>query len=275
MGVPAASTVPGSRLNPVCWTDTNGNFWLFGGQGYDSTRTWGYLNDLWEFNPTTAEWTWISGSSTLPLLSTGQRGQAGVYGTQGVSSTSNVPGGRSQAIGWIDGSGHLWLFGGGGLDSTGTLGQLNDLWEYDPNAKAWTWISGADTANAVGVYGTEGMASASNVPGGRLSAVGWKDASGNFWLFGGSTAFAPQEFFNDLWKFSPTAKTWTWVSGADTPNQLGMYGTQGTPSATNVPGARWGAVSWADGTGNLWLFGGNFTSSTVNVMLNDLWRYQQ
>jgi len=33
VGVPASSSTPGSRIQAVTWTDGNGNFWLFGGQG--------------------------------------------------------------------------------------------------------------------------------------------------------------------------------------------------------------------------------------------------
>ncbi len=36
------------------------------------------------------------------------------------------------AAAWIDHSGHTWLFGGLGNDSTGTFGYLNDLWMYQP-----------------------------------------------------------------------------------------------------------------------------------------------
>jgi hypothetical protein len=32
----------------------------------------------------------------------------------------------------IDSSGNFWLFGGNGLDASGTLGYLNDVWEYQP-----------------------------------------------------------------------------------------------------------------------------------------------
>jgi hypothetical protein len=45
-GVAAPANHPGGRLsNPVTWTDNNGNLWLFGGTGYASTSTLGYLND--------------------------------------------------------------------------------------------------------------------------------------------------------------------------------------------------------------------------------------
>ena len=52
------------------------------------------------------------------------------------------------------------------------------------------------------------------------------------------------------------ALNWTWISGANTINAQGVYGTKGVPAAGNVPGARSGSVSWIDGAGNLWLFGG-------------------
>jgi hypothetical protein len=160
------------------------------------------------------------------------------------------------------------------MDATGTLGALNDLWEFNPTAKTWVWVSGADTANEVGVYGTEGVASAANAPGGRESAASWIDGDGTLWLFGGNIyAGPPNIWFNDLWKFNPTARTWTWVSGADTPNATGDYGTQGVSSATNMPGARSMAVGWVDASGNLWLFGGGFPSSAEYVFFNDLWRY--
>ena len=49
---------------------------------------------------------------------------------------------------------------------------------------------------------------------------------------------------------------WTWMSGANVTNQTGVYGIKGVPDAANVPGARRGAVSWIDSSGDLWLFGG-------------------
>lgn len=71
----------------------------------------------------------MSGSSTIP---TNTKGVTGVYGTLGVAATTNVPGGRDWAVGWIDDSGNFWLFGGAGYDSTGASGELNDLWRYQP-----------------------------------------------------------------------------------------------------------------------------------------------
>jgi hypothetical protein len=222
--------------------------------------------------PSTAkEWTWMSGSSSTNA--------PGVYGTLGTASASNVPGARDSAVSWTDNSGNLWLFGGTELNGT-VVEFLNDLWEFNPTAKTWTWISGSNTINAEGVYGTLGTASASNAPGARSSSVSWVDSSGNLWLFGG-VGFGEQlggnsEYgdLNDLWEFSPTAKTWTWVSGGTTADATGVYGSLGAAASSNVPGGRDSAVSWIDGSGNLWLFGGGNSSTQGTVDFNDLWRYQ-
>jgi len=277
-GVPSASNVPGARSGAVSWTDASGNLWLFGGHGYDSTGAVGDLNDLWEFNPSTKEWTWVDGSSTASNY--GGPIQLGVYGTQGVASTSNIPGPRDSSVAWTDSSGNFWLFGGEGYTSPTTFGSFNDLWEFNPSTKEWTWVSGSQTANAVGVYGAQGVASTSNVPGARGNSDGaaqsWIDQSGNLWLFGGygydSTGRAG--LLNDLWKFSPSTKEWTWVSGSQTANAVGVYGTQGVASAANVPGARGLAVAWTDKSGNFWLYGGvGYGASTMNYDLNDLWEF--
>ena len=277
LGTAAASNVPGGRQNSVSWTDGSGNLWLFGGYGNDSTGTFGSLNDLWEFNPSTKMWTWMSGSSTVPSAN---GGQPGVYGTLGTASASNVPGGRAGSVSWTDRSGNLWLFGGGGFDSTDEGGWLNDLWEFNPTTKEWMWVGGSSVAaNAMAVYGTEGTASPNNVPGGRQNSVSWRDSSGNLWLFGGQgfDSTGTLGSLNDLWEFNPSTKMWTWVSGSSTAseNGNGVYGTLGTASASNVPGSRTYSVSWIDGSGNLWLFGGYGADSTrMQGNLNDLWRYQ-
>jgi N-acetylneuraminic acid mutarotase len=83
-----------------------------------------------------------------------------------------------------------------------------------------------------------------------------------------------QGVLNDLWKFTTTANQWTWVSGSSSTGQLGVYGTLDTPSASNVPGARTGAVGWTDKDDNLWLVGGNGEDSAgLQGDLNDVWEF--
>jgi N-acetylneuraminic acid mutarotase len=273
LGVASSSNFPGARNDSVGWIDTSGNLWLFGGGGNDSTGTNGSLNDLWEYSPTAKEWTWVSGSDTANTNASS--GTGGIYGTQGVASVNNLPGARVDSVSWIDNSGNLWLFGGYGFDSTGKGGYLNDLWEFSPTTKEWTWVGGSSTANAPGVYGTKGVAAASNVPGARAGSVSWVDTSGNLWLFSGGSG---SSFANDLWEYNPTQKTWTWVSGLNF-EESGLYGTRGVASTSNFPGSRQWSVSWIDSSGNFWLFGGNgLDSVTYGVgatvgCLNDLWEF--
>ncbi len=264
-GTAAAGNVPGAREQAVGWIDVSGNFWLFGGDGFDSAGNDGFLNDLWKYG--SGQWTWMGGSNLV--------NQPGTYGAQGTAASSNIPGARNSEVRWIDASGNFWLFGGGGYDSNGTLGPLNDLWKY--SAGEWTWMSGSNTANQPGTFGTQGQAAASNVPGARFHAVSWIDSSGNFWLFGGNVDAlnsSGEVYLNVLWEYSASTGEWTWVGGSNTANQPGTYGTQGTAAAGNVPGAREQAVSWTDASGNFWLFGGNgYDSNGTYGFLNDLWEY--
>jgi len=169
----------------------------------------------------------------------------------------------------------MWLFGGYGYDSTGAAGYLNDLWQYSPSTGLWTWVGGANADNANGIYGTQGSASAGNVPGARYSGNSWIDPSGNMWLFGGygygSTGGAGA--LNDLWLYSASTGLWTNVSGGSAVNAAGAYGTQGTVSASTTPGARQAANSWIDSAGHLWLFGGAGYGASGNGYLNDLWQF--
>ena len=279
-GVAATTNMPGAReINNVVWTDTAGNIWLFGGDGYDSTGTYSRMNDLWEYSPASGEWTWVSGSTTGNAVNGPNTGIAiGVYGTQGVAAVANVPGARLIPLTWMDASGNMWLFGGEGYDSTGNQGELNDLWKYSPSNGQWTWVGGSSTVSPTGVYGTQGVAAAANVPAGRDGAVGWMDASGNFWLFGGQ-GFNPSTGFyhrlNDLWKYSLSSGEWTWVDGSNTFDATGVYGTQGVAATTNVLGARSVPFRWKDASGNVWLFGGFQYDDSTNTRfeMNDLWMY--
>jgi hypothetical protein len=263
LGTAASSNVPGAREQAISWLDASGNFWLFSGNGFDSVGNSGFLNDLWKYS--SGQWTWMGGSNVV--------NQKGLYGNLGQAASSNIPGARNSEIRWTDASGNFWFFGGGGYDSNGTLGPLNDLWKY--SAGQWTWMSGSNVASQPGTYGTLGEAAAGNIPGARFHAVSWIDPSGSLWLFGGNVNqlnTSGENYLNDLWKYS--AGQWTWMSGANTTNQPGTYGTQGTAAVGNVPGAREEAVSWTDASGNFWLFGGNgYDSNGTYGFLNDLWEY--
>jgi Galactose oxidase, central domain len=312
---PSANPFPGARTNPLTWVDGSGNFWMFGGFGWDGAGTLGYLNDLWKYSGGT--WTFVSGSKLA--------NQSGVYGSPGTASASNVPGGRHEAAGWADASGNLWLFGGEGEDGNTPAtpnGILNDLWFFNIASNKWTFVVGNTTANQTGDYPAQtvvgpvstagaastcglsvGLMSGGNVicspvslagakPGSRWGAAAWVDAGGNFWLFGGwgldSTGTNGNGALNDTWVYTPNTTpgqpgTWAWIKGSNTGSQNGIYTSNGSgltrPYVTYyifTPGGRSNATHWVDGEGQLYLFGGegyDSTSTTGNGFLNDMWRY--
>jgi len=277
-GVAAAANLAGGRQGAAQWTDPRGNFWLFGGQGYDSAGNFGYLNDLWEFDVTTMEWAWQGGSNTLTQFgsATGDYGSAGSYGTENTASPANLPPGRSESAFAADGQGNLWLFGGFGFTADNTSGYFNDLWKYDTSSKMWTWTAGASQIGQAGSYGTQGVSypASAHFPGARQGSSLWSTGNGILWLFGGQEN---QNYVqNDLWKIDTVSGQVTWVNGSSTTGAAGNYGTISVPASSNVPGARSYFANWIDTNGNLWLFGGLGVDSAYDFgNLNDIWMFNQ
>lgn len=138
----------------------------------------------------------------------------------------------------------------------------------------WTWASGSNLGNLMGVYGVKGAAAAENMPGGRDGAASWADRSGNLWLFGGRGYGSTWGLgrHNDLWRFD--GANWAWVSGSDIGGSKGVYGVKGVAAPENVPGARERAVAWTGSSGDLWIFGGSgYDGAGAMGDLNDLWRF--
>jgi N-acetylneuraminic acid mutarotase len=258
LGTPGVGNVPGGRWTSVAWTDAQGNFWLFGGEGFDSVQARGYLNDLWEFTPSTNEWAWMSGSSTLGTDNCYQPpnvecARSGVYGTLGQPAPLNVPSGRDGAMGSVDGAGNLLLFGGAN-NPAGLVNTYNDLWQFNPATKQWAWISGSDKvdcaakdnsgncimAGEYGVYGTLEVPAAANMPGSRTAALTWADKDGNFWMFGGDGLDSIElSYMNDLWSYQapapPPPPPPTFTFGANSSSLTVKAGGQGSLTLTVTP----------------------------------------
>jgi N-acetylneuraminic acid mutarotase len=264
-GTASSSNQPQARFGQAITVDPSGDFWLFGGANLANLGTAAMLNDIWKYNPTSNQWTWMGGDNTT--------GSSGVYGTQGTAAAANKPGGRIYPSLWSDASGNIWIFGGLGFDNAGTENNLNDLWKFNPGTGQFTWVSGSNTVNATGNYGTKGSGSTSNAPPARNAASGWRDGSGNFWIFGGATGafFSGGASYNDLWKYSTASGKWTWIGGDNTTGAAGVYGTKGTAATANKPGARYAQSVSVDAQDNFWLFGG--MDGGTGALYNDLWVY--
>ena len=242
-GVASPSNNPGTRSWGMCsWTDQAGDLWFFGGQ-----TNAGIINDLWRYNTSTNLWTWISGDTIA--------NSPGNFGTLGIPSVNNFPPSRlgETACSWIDDNNNFWLFGG----------NKDDLWRYNPSTNEWTWMNGSPVAGTAPSWGTKGISAAANTPGARFAYNSWKDNSGNFWLFGGSST-------NDMWKYDPAINEWVWMSGTNAYNNLGNYPGICISDTAGVPKSRFEhKCCWTDKCGNFWLLGGN----TNGGCINDLWRF--
>ncbi len=68
-GVFAPENWPGGHSDAAGWVDKQGHFWLFGGGAIDhhpppkpDDYQFCYVNEMWEYDPATNEWAWITGS---------------------------------------------------------------------------------------------------------------------------------------------------------------------------------------------------------------------
>lgn len=260
----------GARYGAASWAvAANDTLWLFGGN--DATN---FYSDLWKFDAASGTWTWYAGSNSPS--------QPGSYGS--VGAPGGAPGARSLAGTWFDGA-DLWLFGGVGCgsvcSSSANVGPLNDLWKFDPSTGTWTWVSGATTISANGVY-----SGTTPSPGARFGASTWF-ANGSLWLFGGAgmDGSGRSGNLNDLWKYDVASGDWTFVTGSQNVSGSAGPSCASAGSSGSVPSARQNASAWVDGQGDLWLFGGAWTGSTspgstpggsttvVTALYDDLWEY--
>jgi len=253
-GIPDTTNNPPALYEACSWTDTAGNFWLFGG------IISGEYNTLWKFTTQNNTWTWISGSNFV--------GDQGNRGIKGVPSSTNCPSARGWGIMcWTDKNNNLWLFGGGGNGFT-----YQDLWKFDIASNEWTWMSGSDTLSGVTNFGVKGVASVNNNPPQVCeNNCTWVDDSNSLGLFQTLTV---NDYYNDLWKYNINTNEWIWIYGNATPNTPINFGQKGIPDINNNPGGRCSYASFRDTIGNFYFFGsGNNFFINNTSLLNDIWKY--
>ncbi len=266
LGVPSPNNYPPARtFGPNCWTDKNGDLWLFGGYGFDKNSNQGGLSDLWRYNIATNQWTWIWGSDTV--------NKAPIYGTIGVAANTNDPGSRAECkSGWVDDNNNLWMYGGqDGATAQTVVNVRSDVWKYDIAANQWTWMKGPSSMNSGPIWGTQQVEAAANNPAARLSFTKWKGKDNNFYVFAGGNSSIAR---NDLWRFNPFTNNWAYMSGSKAVNNQGTYNGQCMPDSNTFPQARIEnqTVATSTCTEVFWSFGG-FKTLTNTQSFNDLWLY--
>jgi hypothetical protein len=179
-GVPSIANTPANLYEAVQWKDKQGNFWIYGGIS-DSSGNQTSLSDLWKFDPSTNEWTWVFGNALY--------NEVVHFGIKGVADTANTPGTRAfGSLTWVDTSGNLWLYGGVALTFDSINGYIinglpNDLWKYDIQTNIWTWVNGINVwiTAYLNYYPPD-----STTPGSMIETnASWTDDNNNLWLFGG------------------------------------------------------------------------------------------
>jgi hypothetical protein len=266
MGVSSPLNRPSGRgWGTPSWSDTSGNFWIYGGPFNCA--------DLWKYTLATNEWTWMQGSCW-------SFDQAN-YGTFQVPAATNTPGIRRETSAtWTDANGNLWLFGGQGIDSTisGWV-HFNDMWKFDVSINQWVWMNGSNYPNDNGYYGVKGVASPLNKPPSRFAFAKWKDPSGNFYLFGGLRIFGTScalSGYNDVWKYDISLNNWIWIGGDSTVNSAGSYAAECVTLSSNMPRNSYENRSvCSDSSGNVFMYGsfGVANCTTYSSNSNELWQY--
>lgn len=256
--------LPGAREGTGVWSTRAGKMYVFGGYGLDISGHDGQLNDLWEYDVFTANWTFLKGNSNTDA--------EGYYGELGLRDDRNFPGSRSYSATWTDDSGDLWMFGGA---TRWWRDQRSDLWKFDPTTRRWTWMGGSQALDSPGKY-SSGLNGIEPRPGARQRSAYWKGKDGTLWLFGGfgNDELQAEGYLNDLWKLNPETVMWEYISGNSRIGQSGIYGERNQGGDQNRPGARESSSFWTDDEGNLWLYGGyGFDKNGALGLLSDLWRF--
>jgi hypothetical protein len=240
-GFVGSSSYPAARSGHVCVEDPLGSraVYCYSGIGCTSINCMSFFADMWKYNITSNNWTWISGKSSGSGVE--NRYSVGL----GIENATNTPGGRSFAGGWssVD---QKSLFFFGGMDSTNSV--LNDLWRFNVQSHLWTWIHGSlKTGDSVGSYMSRDFNSL-NYPRGRFnfSTALLSPSNGLLEIFVLHGGFLGSTSMDDVWYYSPSLNQFRWVYGSSTYSSgvelSASYNAKMTESVSVSPGSRGSSV---------------------------------
>lgn len=253
LGVPNSANVPSSRFAYATWKDCSENLWMFGGYYYVSIFGDTYMvNDMWRYNPTNSEWTWMSG--------TNQYNNRGNDSIRCYASDTNIPPGRFENRAcWTRGGGtHFEFFGGWSHISLDSC--YNDLWDYNVTTNKWTLMSGSVVPAASGQngsYGTYQVSSPTNMPPSRAGSLGWQRGD-TLWMFGGGNPYLFN--FNDMWRFVPD----TTCPVISNPGSPAVANFSAAPLSGCAPLTVTFSNSSSNGSQYVWYFGDGDSSTLSN-----------
>lgn len=261
--VASPTNTPGTRRAYAHWEDLQGNFWLFGGYtfGASTNPSAGIHSDMWKYDPTTLQWTWMAGNAFTfaPVTFTAQC-------VPGNGTPQSV---YENRINWRDQCGRFWSVGGATFDSTQSTNHAttSTLWCFDPATLLFAWVGGPLTIAAPAVYGTQGVPSPLNRPISLMGANSFVSASGDFWLCSGTEMYwgvVPQ---NVVWRYQPDPNCPSF------PVLSNINLTQ--PAAGCAPYAVQFSPSLNGSYSYFWDFGDSSTLADTSVSANAAYTFQQ
>jgi Kelch motif/Galactose oxidase, central domain len=251
-GYPSARAGMGFAVAPL---GSGNRMFMKGGRGLaGNNSTVGILKSYYRTTSTLPAFQWLTGQD----FSIDHNSPSNFFG--GVNPLD--PGSLTNLCVFTDNNfNSLWQFGG--IDGDGFTNNAMMFQSLNPIGTTFTRVAGSTSREDPGSYNGQGN---SGIPAARAFAAYWKDAAGNFWIFGGSSP--DNGAMNDLWRFNPTTNVFTLVKGTFR-NTTASYGTISTTSSSNFPPARAQASAVVSSDGKFYIFGG---ANGANYY-NDLWQF--
>lgn len=236
LGVSSITNIPGARRDGKSWVDQEGNFYLYGGYGFDEKSSQrGYLNDVWKYDITLNQWVWLSGDKIINS-----------------TNSKDYPIAKEESgIGWQDENKNFWYYFSG------------IMWKYQTNNNTWTKVRSSIPFTALN-YGNIGVENDTNFPGNRANAFTWTGKNGDLWFLGGKDSYSKL----DLWRYNINTNNWTWMYGPKS-SLPKNYGQINVSSPTNLPPHRYNSATWNDQLGNLYFFGGDLYNDVWRINFNN------
>eukprot|EP00158_Paraphelidium_tribonemae_P000605 Partr_v1_DN22933_c0_g1_i1_m42580 putative Inherit from NOG: hedgehog protein len=105
-GQPSSSNSPGlTEYGAIDFLDDGSTMFLMGGWAANGANQRAFSNDIWAFNMTTNQWTFIRGSQLMVAVPS--------FGLKGIAGTANIPGGRARhSLLYDSARDNFLLFGG-------------------------------------------------------------------------------------------------------------------------------------------------------------------
>jgi Kelch motif/Galactose oxidase, central domain len=173
---------PRARSDYGYWKDNSGSVWIYG--GYTEDHGVDEYGDLWKFNPTTSQWTLISGSDVF-----------------NPPATATNPGSRNAPYCWVGSNGKLYMTGG----SRQYFYFLRDTWRVNPTDGSWEAVNTDSTLiNNVPVSAGFQIEDSTNIPGASVNTLDHLTTGSHTYLFSGYGMGSNNNlgFTGAMWRYS-------------------------------------------------------------------------